>query len=253
MFNPGGQLEEPPAWPDGPGLYVQFAPRYSVYLESENQGEFVVSALVSKWHGSPWPCLDSPQRAPDVKFTISLLSGNKTLLSDSIAVGTASKIFSFDLSGIEPRFEPYQVTLSAVGATKRESIFASNELFYLPEKEKGSVARLENLHGGLFVRNSKTKGKFEPLLPYGFYSSGENFLCEADAQDTVRKYADLGLNSLVPLTPIFDSRPVFELFDELDLKFMYDLRGYFQNITAVKEQVSAIKDFDALYSYWGAD
>jgi hypothetical protein len=232
---------------------VQFAPRYSIYLESENQGEFVVSSVISKWHGIPWPGLDSPESAPDVTFTITLESGNETLLSDSIPVGTASKVFSFDFSNIKPRFEPYQVTLSAGKNARGKSVSASNELFYLPEKEKGSVSRLDNLNGGLVIRNSQTNGKFEPLLPYGFYASCDGFLCEDDAQDAVRKYSALGLNSMVPLTTIFDSRPIFDLFDELDLKFMYDLRDDYQNLTAVKEQAEAIKDFDSLYSYWGAD
>ncbi|KAG6014698.1 hypothetical protein E4U41_004783 [Claviceps citrina] len=61
------------------------------------------------------------------------------------------------------------------------------------------------------------------------------------------------MNSLVSLTTVQDSRPAYELMDELDLRYMYNLRESYKNLTAVREQVSVIRDFEGLYSYWGAD
>jgi hypothetical protein len=58
---------------------------------------------------------------------------------------------------------------------------------------------------------------------------------------------------MVPLTPIWSSREEFEYMDKIDLKFMYDLRSYYKNLTEVQGQVSAIKDFESLYAYWGSD
>lgn len=252
-FDPGGQTTEPPLLPE-PALYMQFRPRWSIYLESETSGSFIVDAAISDWHGEAWPNLSSPNEAPPVHFTINLVDSNDVLVSANITAGTTQELFAFDLSRLEPRLEAYEVIL--FGATEDGDVTVTSEvteLFYLPEKTTGSVARLDNLNGGLSFRNTMTEGKFIPLLPYGFYASCDNFLCEDDSLETIRAYHDLGLNGMVPLTTIFDSRPEFQLMDELDLKFMYDLRAYYQNLTAVEEQVSAVKDFEALYAYWGSD
>lgn len=252
-FDPGGQTVEPPELPDGPGLYVQFQPRYSLYLESEGEGEFVISAQVSKWHGKPWPSLDSPADAPPIHFTINLQSNNDVLVSNNITVGTEAKVLSFSFGDLKPRFEPYDVVLYGAMEDGEPTVEATSELLYLPEKDEGSVTKLDNWKGGMVFRNAETDGKFEPLLPYGFYASCDNFLCENNSISAIQEYFDLGLNGMVPLTTIFDSRPVFEFFDELDLKFMYDLRSIYQNLTEVEKQVSAIANFDALYGYWGSD
>lgn len=252
-FDPGGQTAEPPKLPGGLGLYMQFMPRYSIYLESEDKGDFVVSARISEWHGEPWPSLVSPADAPPVHFTINLVSNNDVLISNNITVGTTNKVLSFNFANLKPRFEPYKVVL--FGATKdgQPTVSATSELLYLPEKKTGSVTKLDNMNGGMMYRNSKTNEKFDPLLPYGFYASCDNFLCENNSSSAIQRYFDFGLNGMVPLTTIWDSRPEFEFMNELDLKFMYDLRSYYQNLTEVEAQVSAIKDFDALYSYWGSD
>lgn len=252
-FDPGGQTVEPVELPGGPALYVQFKPRYNIYLESESDGEFVVSAEISKWHGQPWPNLTTPEDAPPVYFTINLISDNDVLVSNNITVGSEPEVFSFDLTGLEPSLESYKVILFGAAESGEPTVSAKSEFFLLPEKETGSVTKLDNLNGGMIFRNNATDGKFEPLLSYGFYASCDGFLCEDDNISRIKEYHDLGLNGMVPLTTIWDSRPAFEYMNELDLKFMYDLRGYYENLTAVREQVSAIKDFEALYAYWGSD
>lgn len=228
-------------------------PRYSLYLESETEGDFIVRAAISKWHGEAWPKLDTPSEAPPVQFTINLVSNNDVLATDNITVGTEAKVVSFDLTGLEPRFEPYEVVLSSTASDGEPAVKTTSEFMYLPEKESGSVTKLDNWKGGMVFRNSKTDGKFEPLLPYGFYASCDNFLCENNSISAIQEYWDLGLNGMVPLTTIWDSQPEFEFMDKLGLKYMYDLRDYYQNLTETGAQVTAIKDFDALYAYWGTD
>ncbi|KAL3957513.1 hypothetical protein ACCO45_008091 [Purpureocillium lilacinum] len=252
-FDPGGQAVEPPKLPGGPALDIQFKPRYSIYLESDKQAEFVVNAGVSKWRGQPWPGLDAPDTAPKVVFTINLVSNNDVLVSDTLKVGSEQKVFAFNLTGLKPSFDPYQVVLFGATESGAPNVTATSEFLLLPEKTTGSVTKLDNLNGGMLFRSAATGHKFEPFLPYGFYASCDNFLCDKDNIRKIKAYHDLGLNSMVSLTTIFNSRQAYEYLDSLDLRFMYDLRGYYKNLTAVREQVAAIKDFDAIYSYWGSD
>jgi hypothetical protein len=228
-------------------------PRYNIDLESETQGEFVVNAGISKWYGVPWPKLNTPDEAPSVVFSINLVSNNDVLVSNTVSVGTTGTVFSFNFANIKPSFDPYKVVLFGATPSAAPNVTAESEFFYLPEKTDGSVTKLDNLYGGFMFRNSKTQHQFEPLLPYGFYASCDGFLCEDDNRKQIKAYQDLGLNAMVALTPITDSKPAFEYMDSIDMKYMYDLRGYFKNLTAVRDQVSEIKDFDSLYSYWGTD
>ncbi|PHH71985.1 hypothetical protein CDD83_5060 [Cordyceps sp. RAO-2017] len=251
-FDPGGQTVEPPALPGGPALDVQFKPRYSIYLESEAEAEFVVDAAISRWRGQPWPDLGSPDKAPAVRFTIALTTGD-VLVSDTVPAGSRSNLFAFRLAGLRPRLEPYEVVLMGDGGGGERNLTARSELFVLPEKKTGSVSRLDNVNGGILFRGRATGGAFEPFLPHGFYASCDNFLCDADRLRKIRAYAGLGLNSLVSLTTVAASGDTYRELDRLDLRFMYDLRDFYKNVTAVREQVAAVRDFDALYAYWGAD
>ena len=251
-FNPGGQTVEPAELPQ-PALDVQLKPRHSIYLSSEPEGEFIVNAAVSKWYGTNWPGLDAPKKAPPVVFTINLVSNNDVLVSNNVSVDTQGNLFKFNFTSVKPQLEPYKVVLFGATESGAPNVTASSEFYYLPEKTSGSVTKLDNLHGGMLFRNKATNGKFEPLLPYGFYAGCDNFLCDKDNMKKIKGYTDLGLNGMVPLTPIFNSKPAFEYMDTLDIHYMYDLRGYFQNLTSVRDQVTAIKDFENIYSYWGTD
>ncbi len=201
----------------------------------------------------PWPKLDAPADAPPVVFTINLVANNSVLVSRNVSVGTRDNLFAFNLTGLQPSLEPYKVVLFGATEAGAPNVTATSELHYLPEKKTGSVTKLDNLNGGFLFRNGKTDGKFEPLLPYGFYALCDRFLCADDAKDQIKKYHDLGLTGMVSLSTVFKSRAEYEYMDSLDLKYQYDLRDYFRNLTAVQEQVTAIKDFDAIYAYWGTD
>ena len=247
-------MTEPPKLSDGPRLHLQVKPRYSLYLENEKQGEFLIAAEISEWFGQAWPSLDTPEQSPDISFTITTTADGVELASGNFSIDSKSASFDFDVSKLTPRFEAYLVTLTGKSNDVADILHAETELLVLPEKMGGSVTKLDNLNGGMLFRNSATDGKFVPLLPYGFYASCDGFLCNDDANNAIKKYWDLGLNGMIPLTPISsESKSKFDYFNELDLKFMYDLRGYYKNLTEVHNQVSDIKDFDALYAYWGSD
>ncbi|KAH6611393.1 glycoside hydrolase subgroup catalytic core [Trichoderma cornu-damae] len=255
-FNPGGQTVEPPVLHKR-ALNVQFKPRHSVYLADEGEGEFVVSAQVSKYFGRPWPNLKGASRAPRVDFTITLDATGQILVQDRFKVKHRINRFKFEVGKVKPRLEPYQVTLQArTSKGKGEFDFnVTGELFVLPEKKKGTTTRIDNLSGGLFYRNSTSRNGFEPFLPYGFFAPCDGFLCDgANTIPKIKAYRDRRLKTMVPMMPISAaSRPIFDYMDSVDLRFMYDLRHSYKNLTALQEQIAAIKDSDALYAYWGFD
>jgi hypothetical protein len=252
-FEPGGETVEPAALPGGPALDIQFKPRYSVYLEGETQAEFMVNAGISKWHGQPWPSLSTPDAAPQVVFTINLVSNNDVLVSNRVNVSTLGNVFAFDLTQLKPSLDPYEVVLFGTTENGAFNVKANSELMFLPEKKTGSVTKLDNWNGGFLFRSPATKNKFEPFLPFGYYASCDNFLCDKDFVKKIKAYKDLGLNSMVSLTTVQNSRAAYQYMDTIDLRYMYDLRGSYKNLTAVEEQVSVIRDFEGIYSYWGAD
>ncbi|RFU81245.1 glycoside hydrolase subgroup catalytic core [Trichoderma arundinaceum] len=255
-FNPGGQTVEPPRLTRR-ALNVQFKPRYSVYLSDESEGEFVVYAEASNYFGHPWPRLRKAAKAPQVDFNITIEPTSQVLVQDKFKMKHRTHRFKFDIGKVKPRLEPYQVVLQATRkkGKKKFKFNVTSELFVLPAKKKGSTARIDNLSGGLFFRNSTPGSQFEPFLPYGFYAPCKGFLCDGvNTTANIKAYRDRRIKTIVPMMPISEAtRPVFDHLNSIDLRFMYELHHAYKNLSAVKEQVAAIKDSDALYAYRGFD
>lgn len=230
---------------------MQFKPRYSLYLDSEETGEFVVNAPLTQFFGKPWP----NSTAEQFVFSINLVSNSEPLVENRIAVNSTGNVFGFDLSRLTASLDPIEVVLYGAPEGGDPTWTATSELFYLPEKDGGSVTKLDNLNGGMLFRNGASNNTFEPLLAYGFYSSYDGFLRNVSRNDTsaLQHYADLGLNAITPLTNYADSPVVFDVLDQMDLKFMFDMREFYKNLTMVQEQVIRARDADAIFAYWTAD
>ncbi|KAK2068185.1 hypothetical protein P8C59_002842 [Phyllachora maydis] len=254
-FNPGGQMSEPPVAPNAPLLNVQFQPRYSLYLSDETEGQFVVNAELSPYFGQqPWSN-KTAATATTLSCSINVASTNLVLVERNLTVGTTGNLFSFDLGRLTPSLDPIDVVLYGAPSAGDGPSFAVNaSLLFLPTKtNNGSATRLDKLHGGMQFRDARPGHAFAPLLPYGFYASNDGFLKAADASAQIAQYAALGLNAMVPLAFKPDNAGPFAQFDQLGLKYMYDLRDQYQNASWVTEQVLAARDGPALFAYWSAD
>lgn len=235
-------------------LDVQLRPRYSLYLDSEKTGEFVVNAPLSQFFGKPWPN-STTEGSEQFVFSINLTSNDDPLVENRIAINSTGNVFGFDLSLLTASLDPIQVVLYGGPEGGDPMWTATTELYYLPDKTNGSVTKLDNLNGGMLFRNGASNNKFEPLLAYGFYSSFDGFLRNVTRNDTsvLQHYADLGLNGITPLTNYRDSAVVFDAMNKMDLKFMFDMREYYKNLTMVQEQVIRARDADAIFAYWTSD
>ncbi|KAL8343771.1 hypothetical protein RB601_004336 [Gaeumannomyces tritici] len=250
-FEPGGETVAPPEVPGPAQLHVQFRPRYNLYLDNEAEGHFVVNAELSRHHGSP---LDESRQSPGtaVAFSITLNSTGAELASGSVAVNSTRNLVPFDLSGVPTSLAPQLAVLRATVAGQAQAYVATAELLRLPDKRRGSVTRIDNLGGGLQFRNSASNHTFGPLLPYGYYASYDGFLRLNDT-GPVRRYADLGLTAMTPLTVWAEGGDKLRYMDDIGLPFMYSLRDGYRNLTYVAESVAPVVDSEALYAYWTAD
>ncbi|KAI6084081.1 hypothetical protein F4821DRAFT_178744 [Hypoxylon rubiginosum] len=263
-FEPGGHTTEPALInADGsPNLYVQFKPRHSIYLAGETTGSFVVNAALSPWFGEPWTNSTSdgksaPEAFTDLFFSISLASDEGELLVESsIPVNSTGAFFDFDLTGFLPRSDPYEVILSGASQFGDQNYTARSQFRLLPDvAPEGSATKIDNLNGGLLFKNAQTGGAFVPLLPYGYYGlyNGSNSTSESDAFVSQYSSDGQGLNGIISLAGFADTNPVYDSMDASTMRFMFDLRGSFMNLTEVEQRVNTIKHHSSLFAYWTAD
>lgn len=257
-FEPGGHTTEPPDT-GVTNLYVQFKPRYSIYLEGETTASFVVNAALSSWYGLPWSNLtsDGNTTAPFDKlyFTISLSSNDEVLVKDSIAINSTGSEYDFDLSTLTPSTTPYEVALYGTSEFGDKVYNATSTILYLLDNPLGSATKIDNLKGNLLFKSPDTANEFQPLLPYGYYGLYNGSNSSAVSDDFVRNYTsdDQGLNAIISLAGFDDANPVYTSMDQQQLRFMYDLRGSYENLSIVEQHVNTVKNHTSLFAYWTAD
>ncbi|KAK1833306.1 hypothetical protein QBC39DRAFT_401719 [Podospora conica] len=247
-FDPGGQLYPPIATQGPPLLDVQFTPRYSLYLEGEQQGEFIITAPLSHFRGTPWP-----NTTNTFVFAIHVAETDFPLVESTIPVNTTRTILPFDLALLAPSLAPIELVLYGAPESGNPTWTATATLLYLPDKTTGSITRIDHLTGGLHHRNTASNHTFRPILPYGFFASYDGFLALPNATSLLDAYAALGLTSITPLTTVSSAPTIFSHLDAINLLFMYSLRDITTNLTALRSTVLDARDSEALYSYWLAD
>ncbi|KAK8100369.1 hypothetical protein PG999_010743 [Apiospora kogelbergensis] len=242
---PGGQLE-PPSLSSTPLLDLKITPRHSIYVASEESGEFIVDAAISYVHGSPW------SRSPDeLKATITWQ--NQTLASGTIKPNTTDNLFPVDLKTMEPRMEGYPITLTAISRNSNTKYSVTTELFLLPEKSIGSVVKIDNLYGSLLYRNPTTNGVFMPIFPYGFYGDYSGYLNKSASN--IENYVSKGYNVVNVVSSFADDdmSATIQTMDRVNLLFQYDMRGTYKNLSSLAWQVPLVKDHPSLLTWYTAD
>ncbi|KAI1823012.1 hypothetical protein F4861DRAFT_550197 [Xylaria intraflava] len=257
-FEPGGETLEPPT-NGSTYLHVQFKPRYSLYLSSETEASFVVNAALSPWHGGVYvnSTTDGVSTDPftELVFSINLVDNDMPLVENRINVNATGVEFAFDLSTLQPRLTPYNLVLIGTSVYGDRNYTATGELLYLPDNPAGSATKIDNLKGGLLFKNAQTGQEFVPLLPYGYYGTYNGSNSTAASEDFVRNYTSdgTGLNAIISLASYADTNPVYDSMDAKGLRFMFDLRGSYKNLTDTAQRVNTIKNHTSLFGYWTGD
>lgn len=247
-YDPGGQLSPPPASPT-PNLFLQVAPRHSIYDSSEHVAEFIVDTSLSYTHGSPLADPHGPINTVDIDIRVD--NTNERLVFSTAAINSTGNLFSFSLSALSPCLEPYKIAL--YGRFGYQSYTATTELYYLPAKYNGSTVKIDNLNGGMLVANEQTDYTFEPFLPFGFYTSCSGYLNYS--KSNISAYKDLGFNAINPVCAFTDGdlTEMFDALDDMNIWYQYDMRGSYLNLTQVAEQIPLIKNRSAFLSWYTAD
>jgi hypothetical protein len=169
-FDPGGQFQDPPI-SSKPQLRFRARPRLSIYLDTDKEAVVLVDARVVFQAGEPIPACYVPHESKEpASMAIEVSLGDEVLAVTKIRVGSTENQVPISLTGFEPRFEAYE--LKVVATLSPRLIYSSDaELYYLPYPEDyGSVSRLDNLYGALFVQRGRDND-WERIFPYTYYGA----------------------------------------------------------------------------------
>ncbi|KAH8588065.1 hypothetical protein B0O99DRAFT_525640 [Bisporella sp. PMI_857] len=264
--DPGGQFEYPTPQADQL-LYVTLQPRYSIYLESDKTGSFIINATLSHIFGQPFgydlsaTLSDSDLNSPSL--LVQVVSEGKELVSSSVRIGATERLVDFSLSALLPRYKPYQISLRGTLRNSSQIYTASTQLYVLPSRSYGSAVKIDNLYGGLYVQNAHNAWTgWYPLFPNGGYGDGNHVMSSNISFTNLDRYAEEGFNNIniVPdggrpdqAYPMDDIRIYWDHMDELNLFNVYDLRFAFQNATRIRDQVEMWKNRTTLLMWYTAD
>ena len=266
-FNPGGQFNYPK--PQSAALlYVTVEPRYSIFLESDGGGSFIVNAPISYIFGQSFNNVtytntDGGKRTlvpgPFTTLAIDIMieDTGMLLVSDFVDVNSTGNLFSFSFSGLEARDKPYSISLYGTSLDGYQSYSATTEIYILPDRtDGGSAVKIDNLYGGLWVQNKKNNWSgWYAVYPSGFYTDA-NYIFQSP--DNLYAYQDAGMTSinLVPDDTTFDYTTLdqyWDMMDEINLLNLYDMRYTYTNTTSVTEQVNMFKNRTTLLMWYTGD
>lgn len=268
-LDPGGEFQFPTPSSE-PMLYLTIQPRYTIFLESDGSGSFLINAPISHVFGQPYVNVsyDSPGNPRGNPFTtldyeIFSEESGSLLVSNSVPVNSTGNLIGFSFTSFEARFEPYQISIYGTSPDGQQSYTGSTQVYILPSRSYGSSVKIDNLYGGLYVQNSFNNWNgWYPVYPNGYYADGSYITPSNVSFANLDAYASQGFNTIniVPDGGLPDqSYPTAQLteywdrMDELNLFNIYDMRFAFQNATRIKEQVGMWKNRTTLLMWYTAD
>lgn len=251
-YNPGGRTTRPPP-SSSQLLYLQIQPRYNIYVDSESTASFLVSAGLSRTYGEPFT---QSSRSQKLTFDIYVKATGQILVKNGmIAVDAMDQEYSFELSQLSPRMNPYHIVIDIISNTGDQKFTATTDLYCLPDKTSGSVTKLDGLYGGLLFKNAASNNNFYPVFGHGFYTDYGGFL--ATNTSAVKEYYDAGFKVVHPIASYTGGSltldQVWDEADALDLLWVYDMRGSFMNLTQVGIEVAAALDRETLLMWYTGD
>ncbi|KDQ07519.1 hypothetical protein BOTBODRAFT_166906 [Botryobasidium botryosum FD-172 SS1] len=219
-----------------------------VHPEDDKTGSILIDAQVTHDIGGAY---DAKTASDKFDFTATI-DGVSSFKFSGLAVGVTTRA-SFDITRFTPRAEPYNLTCTA-SFHNGQTFHSTSKLFYLPPNPYGgSTTKVDYRTGGLLVR-PKGKTDYEPIFPFGFYTSFGGYLAtNPSALDDIKAN---GFNMIHPVPPFEDeaaANQVFDKMEELGLWLMYDMRWTYMNSTSVQEQINSIKKRSNLLLWYTAD
>ncbi|KAK2038493.1 hypothetical protein LZ31DRAFT_599632 [Colletotrichum somersetense] len=260
-FDPGGWFPEP-ATSDVPLLRLKVRPRLSIYLETDSTATLLIDAAVSKQVGSPLPpgFEQNPPIPLPKPLVLEISLGDEVLTTQEVALGSRDNEVSLEFVGsLTPRMTAYNITVRAT-LDPAYVYEAWTEFSYLPYPEDyGSVARIDNLYGGLLAQRGKD-APWDAIFPYTYYTQWTRYW--NDSVDTLNEFAAMGYNviHIVPTGslgempfPWDDFEPYIQRADELGLYLRYDVLWTWPNLTNMIDQVTRLRTHPSILLWYQSD
>ncbi|EFW99539.1 hypothetical protein CMQ_7907 [Grosmannia clavigera kw1407] len=259
-FSPGGGFVDPPLSPT-PLLHLQVKPRMSIYLDTDVEGSIIVNTGVSRQLGEPIaakylsPSLSSLEKV----LKLVVLANGTPMTTAVLGINSTNNEIAIDLGYLAARFNPHNIT---VLATLANGIVysASTTLHRLPYPDDyGSVSRLDNLYGGLWVQRGKNS-TWEVIFPYTYYVQWS--LYWDSNVTTLDDFAAMGYNMIhiVPTGTLAESpfpwdqfQPYLDRAAELGLFLQYDFSWTPTNDSSMVEQATRLRKHPSILLWYQSD
>lgn len=253
-----------------PFLHISLQPRFSLFLDSDSEGSFIVDASISYIFGDSYTneSYNTPGSSTGSPFTtldyeIFDEESGALLISNSVPVNSTDNLIGFSLSTFTPRLAPYKISMYGTSPDGQQTYTASSEIYVLPSRSYGSTVKIDNLYGGLYVQNAHSNYKgWYPIFPNGGYADG-GYVSPSNISFTgLDAFISQGFNAIniVPDGGLPDqSYPTTELeqywdhMDSLNLFNIYDMRFAFQNSTRIADQVALWQNRSTLLMWYTGD
>lgn len=244
-----------------PLLRLKAKPRLSIYLDTDANASVLVDAEISYQLGEA--ISESVVTAsPPQPLQVTILTENATLLSTaSVDVGSTNNDLPIDLSALTARLDPYNLTITAT--LSNTTVYSTSTNFsYLPyPTTNGSIARLDNLNGGISAHRGGPTAPWTALYPYTYYVQWSLYW---DANlTTLEDFAAMGYNviHIVPTGTLGESpfpwsqfQPYLDRAAELGLWLQYDVLWTPDNTTSqMVEQVERLRSHPSILSWYQSD
>ncbi|KAG6367780.1 hypothetical protein INS49_001975 [Diaporthe citri] len=229
----------------------------SIYLDTDETAALLVGAEVSYQLGQAIG--ESSITTPAQKLRVTVLAGNRTLGSSSLDVGSINNEIHFALAGLSPSLDAYNLTVNA--ALANSTLCSTNTAFsYLPyPPDYGSVARLDNLYGGIYAQRGKNSS-WDVIFPYTYYVQWTLYW-DTDVS-SLDEFASFGFNlvHIVPTGSLGEQpfpwaqfQPYLDRAAELGIWLQYDVIWEPDNSTEMIEQVTALRTHPSILSWYQSD
>ncbi|KAF2119613.1 hypothetical protein BDV96DRAFT_349968 [Lophiotrema nucula] len=274
-FDPGGRLTQPKDIGGVPKghmyLDLRIYPQKSAYLPSDKTATFIVDSILNTRYGNPWEnfTVNGTGRIPFTDLVVRLIKkddgGQQVDVANiTVPVNSTGNLVTVGLDAFPPRNQSYSITGLGGDEAFLQSYWTYPQLTVLPERnDTGSVARIDQIGGGIEVKSPITNDAWKPIFPYSFYTSWDwiqSTIGNDSATKNLTTFRELGYNLIHPVPPGGDdpfNHTIFEEFlticDQLELYVMYDMRHTYQNDTSIADQLSRIKNHPSLLLYYTAD
>ncbi|KAF8332087.1 uncharacterized protein EI90DRAFT_3056512 [Cantharellus anzutake] len=224
-------------------------PAVQPYISGEDElATFLLDAEITSTVGQPFSGI-----VGETSLQVELVHGQSIFATAVIEAGRRGVEVNVPLATyFAPSSQGYQIQCVAKvqGASTYNS---STVLKYLPPNQNGSVIKLD-LRTGTLLTKPKGSTEYQPIVPYGFYTSFSDYL--ALNLSVVNEIKAQGFNVIHPIPPFGSNElrdAVFDRMEEVGMYLIYDMRNDYQNLTAVREQVESVKGRANLLLWYTAD